>query len=197
VISAKDWPPPAVDPGVPSWSWASQPGEVKFCGESWFSSAWGKVIGEDGEDKWIRRGLDIEVLDAQVHLCEKDRQFGRVDGGKLRISGWVVTIGISESDVEKHTTLAKHQGKKYHHGEVGVSVYFDHGVDNLPQTELLLLHLGTGKNLTGGGTDAENGLVLLSVEGADNFYRRVGTFDIHGSKVAWMTIRSKHYIDIV
>lgn len=201
MVGAGDWPPAATDPGIPSWSWASHDGEVKFCGNDWFSRSWTTVMGDDGKEKWVKKDLDIEVVDASVQLASPGDVFGRVEGGELVLSGWQLLVDISEGDLkEVDEEIPSELGcKEYSLPELSATVYFDNDPEVLPTTmsSFRLLQLGTGKNMRGGSVATENGLVLAPCRTKRGSYRRVGLFDIEGDKMVWHGMRGKGRVSIV
>lgn len=199
-VSAGDWPPDAVDPGIPSWSWASHNGEIKFCGNDWFRSSWTTVIGEDGAEKYVKKPLEIEVVDASVQLASPRNAFGRVEGGELVLSGWQAQVDISEGDVkEGDEASSKLLCKEYFLPELNATAYFDNNPEALPTaiSSFRFLQLGTGKNLRGASTGAENGLVLIPSTTKRGSYRRVGLFDIEGDKEMWHGTRGRGRVSIL
>ena len=200
-VGVEDWPPAATDPGVPSWSWASYKGEIKFCGNDWFNRSWTTVIGDDGEEKWVRKDLDVEVVDASVQLASPGDVFGRVDGGEIVLQGWQLLVDISEGDLkEVDEEIPSMLGcKEYSLPELGATVYFDNDPEALPTNmrSFRLFQLGTGKNMRGCSTATENGLVLAPSSVKRGSYRRVGLFDIEGDKTVWYGTRGKGRVSIV
>jgi hypothetical protein len=99
-LRREQWPPAFEDVEIPSWSWAAHDGEISFIGNAWFSSAWTKVLGDDGEEKWIQKGLEIEVVDAAVRHLSSEDPYGRVVGAELTLSGWHASLTLSEEHLQ-------------------------------------------------------------------------------------------------
>jgi hypothetical protein len=196
--TAEIWAPEPVEPSIPSWSWAAHDGPIRFCGESWYSSSWTKIIGDDGEGKWIKSKVEVDIEFASVNHTGKD-PFGRVSGGELVLRGWVADVDLSEDRFRKESETTDVFNAKCYSGPSGASmtIYFDRDVRELPDVSVLLLQLGTGKNARGTNLKADCGLVLVSSKENRAVYRRVGMFDITGDKEMWYSLRKKGTVRII
>ncbi|KAK5996877.1 hypothetical protein PT974_02224 [Cladobotryum mycophilum] len=206
-VGAESWPAKAVDEDIPSWSWAAHDGPIAFRGETWFSGSWSTVIDPDGNEKWIKSGVEVEIQSASTNLATTDN-FGRVSGGEITLLGWTAEVNISEQDlvvpeVEGSTGPGKKVPfvSKCYSAEKsipGLTVYFDQDVDSLKEVRLLCFQLGTGKSVSGKEQKADVGLVLLESPGREDVYVRLGIFDVAGDrKSAWHASREKKSVTMI
>lgn len=202
------WPPAAVDEGIPSWSWAAYDGGIYFCGETWFVGGWAKTIDKDGNEEWAKSGPEIAVQDASTTLATSDR-YGRVSSGTVTLTGWAAEATVSETDVlptiqsaTRGIKAVPFASKCYApQGSLpGATICFDNDAADLPTTEILCLQFGTGKTVNGTGMKADVGLVLRRVPGreGENVYQRLGMFDVaENSKAVWHEKREKRTVTII
>jgi hypothetical protein len=198
--SASSWPPKAVDPGIPSWSWAAYDGPIIYHGESWFSGVWEKAISGDDEE-WIKKPPRIQLHNSRINHSSLD-MFGRICGGEIMLSGWAIEISISEAQHAPNQSEKPFGRKFYSLAEhptcpCSAMIYFDVDVDQLPKIEVMCLQLGTGKGARGTPSMADNGLVLMKTgEGQFGVYRRVGMFDVGSKDEAWTSRRCEKTVRI-
>ena len=192
------WAPKPVQPSIPSWSWAAHNGPIRFCGESWYSGSWTKTMGEDGEEKWIKSKIEVDIEFASVNHTGKD-PFGCVSGGELVLRGWVADVDLSGDMFHEEIETTDVFNAKCYSGPSGASmaIYFDKDAGYLRYIHVLLLQLGTGKNARGTTLNGDCGLVLVSTRKKSAVYRRVGMFDITGDKEMWHSLRKKGTVRII
>lgn len=204
ILSSSEWPPTAVDPGIPSWSWAAYSGPIMFCGQTWFSGSFVRGIDKDGKEGWVKSkpGIDIESVSVKHDSVDP---FGRVSEGELVLVGWAAELTLIEDDVIPRSHGTYDQGNAHFSSKCysrlfdnsEATIYFDNEVDLLPETQFLCLQLGAGKNARATCSKADVGLVLLRVSSKDNTYRRVGMFDFSRNCTGWHTIREKRRVRII
>jgi hypothetical protein len=183
--SFKEWPPVPGDPDIPSWSWATHDGPVKFHGSTWFGyqGPWAKVDC-------------AYIIRAETNL------FGRVSGGELALYGDGQRFTLSEENALPADYVHKDQldrvwefSSKCYSLWPGMMIYFDN-VHWLEGTEFVCLQVGVGRNIRGTSHNADVGFVLLPVLNGKKF-RRVGMFDVSLNRDRWQRDRKAMRVDII
>ncbi|KAK4108976.1 hypothetical protein N656DRAFT_801398 [Canariomyces notabilis] len=145
------WPPGPADEGIPSWSWAAFDGSVMHYGQGW-SKLQAPTV------------LSVETLPVGVD------PFGRVMGGRIRLTGWTFEAQVSEAHLR---------------------LYFDSDPEELPSIAVVCLMLGNG--LSPRRVYGDVGLVLMK-DGQRQ--RRVGMFDVEASDRKWVKGRRQMTVEI-
>ena len=183
----KIWPPPLIDEGIPSWSWAAFDGPIKYYGGLWF--------GDDRANSQSKIHVD------SVHINHAGRDpFGRVAGGELCLSGLAIEASVSEKQHQPDFRGSGFQAKCYSlpasfKNPSTLRLYFDSDPETLPQIDIVCLQLGSGLSLR--QTRADIGLVLLKAKHANDVYHRIGMFDVEALDKKWRALRKKQTLRIL
>jgi hypothetical protein len=154
------WPPSVVD-SIPSWSWASYPGEVCFLDLK------PDLIGVNKETRERKRGIVhaekiCEYLKVETLIRGVD-PFGRVKGGTLTIRAPAREIGYEDRVWEWPSQVTIHKATK-----ATIHYAYDTFPDPKPQDQKLLCVVLASYESNYWG------LVLLAI--GDEIYNRVGSF---------------------
>lgn len=198
------WPPPQIEPSIPSWSWASFNGPVKHYGENWFNPYGVHEKRDDGRTYLVSKPCSLKLVDARVTVAGLD-PCGRVLCGEIILFGRTIEITISEANyrplvIKKDPFGPKGYSLHEHlkHPTDGM-LYFDVDPYHLPETKFVCFQLGTGKGVRGivePATDTGIVLIRAACEGKD-VYRRVGMFDIIQEDEHWVKTRIEATLSIV
>lgn len=186
------WPMSPMDPLVPSWSWATFDGPVRYRYRSQY--AFRPYLGE------LQMHYDITMLG--------ENRFGRVESAQFRVSGIGMEVTVSERnhcfDMKSQgcggpkcygmfTDLAfigRLLGRKRLRSKVNGIIYFDTDPYQLEKTKIFCLRLGTGKDrLETGirtiGRETDVGLALMTADDGDDVFRRVELFEVDHAHELW------------
>lgn len=183
----KAWPPPLIDEGIPSWSWAAFDGPIKYYGTHWFG----------GERLSALSKIRLE----SVHINHAGRDpFGRVAGGELCLSGLAIETSVSEKQHRFDFRGSGFQAKCYSlpasfKNPSTLRLYFDSDPETLPKMDIVCFQLGSGLSIR--QTQADVGLVLLKANHSDDVYHRIGMFDVEAVDKKWRSLREMHTLRIV
>lgn len=190
------WPLPRTDDGIPSWSWAAWDGPVTHYAQHKFDETREFVV-IDGWRSWAISPEQIQLLGIQITHASRD-PFGRVSGGRLRLSGWAIEASVSEDQCEPDPCGTGLRGKYYHlpgsfKYPSTMRLYFDADPEELPQISIVCLQLGSGLSVR--CTVGDVGLVLMKMgDGKSDTYCRVGMFDVERVDKKWLSLRAKRAV---
>jgi hypothetical protein len=191
-----EWPPRQPDEGVPTWSWAAFDGPIIHYGGKW-SSHCKAIRSRHNAENWDSPAI-VQLSGVETTQASRD-PFGRVSGGAVRLDGWTLDITISEdlyeSDFRGHLFKAKcYRLPDSFRYPSSMRIYFDTDPEELPRVSVTCLQLGNG--LSPRGTDADVGLVLMSVNEHENRLFRVGLFDVERTDRKWLSFRKRDVVTI-
>lgn len=182
------WPPPLIDEGIPSWSWAAFDGPIKYYGQHWF-----------GDEQEVNALSKIHLVSVHINHSGRD-PFGRVAGGELCLSGLAIEASVSEKQHQSDFRGSAFRAKCYSlpasfKNPSTLRLYIDSDPETLPKIDIVCLQLGSGLSVR--HTHADVGLVLLKANHTNDIYHRIGMFDVEAVDKKWCSLQKKQTLRIV